>query len=267
MISRPTVSVVVLNHNYDQYVGRAIGSGFDQEPGAYELTEIVVVDDGSTDSSGQVYARFPSLRVIRTPHRGFGATLTRAVQEAAGDWVALLDADDWFEPHKLSALAPHLAAAPGPHLIQHAERVVDAAGQLIQPHPHPGGSTSTLLVRRRPALDLLPVTNELFFHILADAGHGIRLDEPLTSYRVHQASMTDRRTPGAFQDYMARVCGEVAARLSDLLSRPPSWASRETLAGLERHYLARAVEHSGTARIQRAARDPAHPTAMKQSRR
>lgn len=247
----PSVSVVVLNHNYERYVGQALASAVRQEPDGYWLAEVAVIDDGSTDRSPEVYARFPSVRVVRTAHEGFAATLSRAVEEASGDWLAPLDADDAFTPDKLRTLAPRLAD-PNLLLIQHAEYVVNAEGQLFSEGKHPGGSTSTLLVRTEAARDLLPVTNELFFHVLADLGHGVRLTEPLTRYRVHEASMTDRSTPGVFAEYMAGVCTDVAERLDGFRHHPPPWASPSQLTNLAASYQNRAVGHRDHARRERA---------------
>lgn len=246
----PSISIVVLSHNYEQYLGTALASAVGQELGAYRLAEVVVVDDGSTDGSAALIADFPDVRLIRTPHEGFGPTLTRAVGAAVGDWVAPLDADDAFASDKLHVLAPHLRD-PGLLFVQHGEHVIDTDGNRFAEGRHPGGSTSTLMLRTRAARDLLPVTNELFFHVLADLGHGIQLDEPLTSYRVHAASMTDRRTPGVFADYMAGVCGDVARRLDQLRAAPPRWASAAQLAELSTDYLARAADRRNEARRQR----------------
>ena len=245
-----SVSVVVLNHNYARYVGEALASAVGQEPGDYHLAEVVVIDDGSTDRSHEVYRRFPGVRVVHKAHEGFAATLTRAVREAAGNWLAPLDADDAFTPDKLRTLAPHLAD-PARLLIQHAEYVIDTDGRPFAEGTHPGGATSTLVVRADAARELLPVTNELFFHVLADLGHGIRVPEPLTRYRVHEASMTDRRTPGAFSDYMAGVCADLAARLDQLCVRPPAWADAVQLAELATRYRRRSTKFRDDAQSQR----------------
>lgn len=246
----PAVSVVVLNHNYGRYVGEALASATGQQPGDYRLAEVVVIDDGSTDHSHKVYAQHPDVRVVRKDHEGFAATLTRAVQEVSGDWIAPLDADDAFTPDKLRTLAPHLAD-PALLFIQHAEYIVDDEGRPFAEGTHPGGATSTLVVRTSAARDLLPVTNELFFHVLADLGHGARMLEPLTRYRVHDASMTDRRTPGAFSGYMAGVCADLAVRLDELSTRPPAWADAAQLTDLGALYRVRATRFRDDAQRQR----------------
>jgi glycosyltransferase involved in cell wall biosynthesis len=263
MGSRPSVSIVVMNHNYGHFVGDALSSAVGQEPGQYDLAEVVVIDDGSTDRSHQVFADFPGVRRVLKPHEGFGPTLTRAVEEARGDWVAPLDADDAFLPHKLRVAAP-LLADEDLLFLQHAEYVVDEAGRPYAEGTHPGGSTSTLLVRTDAARALLPVTNELFFHVLADLGYGRRMEDPLTRYRVHDRSMTDRRTPGASATFMAKVCIEVAAGLDQLAKAPPPWASMSQLTDLATGYRAKADQHQEAAREQRRAAPPsqtAEPSA------
>ncbi|WP_418153217.1 glycosyltransferase family 2 protein [Actinoalloteichus caeruleus] len=243
------MSIVVLNHNYGRFVGDALASAVGQEPDGYRLAEVVVIDDGSTDDSHEVYRRFPGVRVVRKAHEGFAATLTRAARVAAGNWLTPLDADDAFTPDKLRTLAPHLADQTR-LLIQHAEYVIDAAGRPFAEETHPGGATSTLVVRADAARELLPVTNA-FFHVLADLGHGPRLPVPLTRYRVHEASMTDRRTPAVFSDYMAGACDDLATRLDQLRFRPLAWASAVQLADLAVSYRRRATKFRDDAHRQR----------------
>ena len=122
---KPLVSILIPAFNAQEWIADAIRSAIAQTWGR---KEIVVVDDGSTDQSHTVYGRFPSVRVVRKSHEGFAATLTRAVRESSGDWIAPLDADDAFTPDKLRTVAPHLAD-PALLLVQHGEYVVDAAGR------------------------------------------------------------------------------------------------------------------------------------------
>lgn len=252
----PRVSVCVLNHNYAQFLGQAIESCLAQEPGDYHLEEIVVLDDGSTDESLDVCARYGDrVRVVPLEHGGFAATLTESVRRCRGDWLALLDADDWFAPGKLRTVAPRLR--PGVRFVQHWEHVVDGEGQPLVPGAHPGGNTSTLLVERAAVTQLLPVTNEKYFHVLDDLGHGIRLTEPLTAYRVHGANMTDRERPGVHQTYMAGVCEGIADRLTELRRRPPAWAGPTALRRLAWHYRAEARAHTVEAALQEGRRGAA----------
>lgn len=255
-MSPPSISVCILSYNYGRYLRQAIDSALGQKPGAYTLAEVVIIDDGSTDDSSEICARYHDrIRVVPRAHSGFPGTLTEAIRRARGDWVALLDADDWFTQDTLAVVAA--AITPATLLIQHWEHVVKADGSPLIDRPHPGGNTSTLTVRRDAALDLLPVTNELFFHVLEHLGYGVKLTNPLTCYRVHDSNMTDRSTPGRQHDYMRQVNTDIAARLRDMAKSPPSWASAKTLLRLSWHFAAGASSNTRDAEIQRGLRCPA----------
>jgi hypothetical protein len=186
--------------------------------------------------------------------------LTAAIEHARGTWIGLLDADDWFIPHKLATVAA--AITERTLLVQHWEHVVDAAGRPILDHPHPGGNTSTLVVRHDAALDLLPVTNEAFFRILDRVGRGAMVTAPLINYRVHDANMTDRTNPGVFQDYLQAVCTGIAVRLRELAGAPPPWATSRALRRAGWHYAAEAMRHEREAAVQRGQRIAANAAAL-----
>lgn len=249
----PSISVCILNYNYGRYLARAINSALGQRPGDYLLREVLVIDDGSTDESLEVCERYGSrITVLRRTHEGFGAVLSAAVRAARGQWIAPLDADDSFTTDKLAAIAPTLTEDR--FLVQHWEHVVDANERPLLTKPHPGGNTSTLLVRREPALDLLPVSNEAFFHVFDYLGYGAKVTDPLTYYRVHDANMTDRANPGVFQDYLQGVNLEIATRLRELGSAAPPWADGRTLKRLSWHFTALAWGNARESAVQRGRR-------------
>jgi len=97
--ARPLVSVIVTVYNAVSYLGEAIESVFAQ---TYEPVELIVVDDGSDDGSGEIAKRFePALRYERQERAGIGAARNRAVELARGEYLAFLDADDRFVADKL----------------------------------------------------------------------------------------------------------------------------------------------------------------------
>ncbi|MEV7680624.1 glycosyltransferase family 2 protein [Streptomyces sp. NPDC088341] len=253
MSNPPRISCVILCHNYGRYLDRAIKSCLAQEPGNFTLHEVIVIDDGSSDETEDVCRRRKNdVRVIRRNQRGFGQTLTDAFLLSTGDWVAPLDADDWFHPSKLRTCAE---AMRGETLfIEHWENVVDSHGILMLQKPHPGGNTSTLLVRRDAALSLLPVNNEIFFHALREAGRGIALRDPLTFYRVHPRSMTDRSTPGVSQEYRADVCIALSDRLRVMYENPPAWATARQLKRMCWHFRTLSFGHRVESAMQRKDR-------------
>ncbi len=96
----PRLSLIVITKNEEAAIGRCLGS-------ANFADEIIVVDNGTTDKTAEI-ARGLGARVIVTPDwPGFGPQKSRALDEATGDWVLSLDADEWIEP----ALASEIHAA------------------------------------------------------------------------------------------------------------------------------------------------------------
>ncbi|MEX2288088.1 MAG: glycosyltransferase family 2 protein [Planctomycetaceae bacterium] len=94
-----TVSVVIPCFNAATYIHEAISSALNQ---TYRPLEVLVIDDGSTDESAEVAASFGEpVRVIQQPNQGESVARNRGIDEARGDWIAFLDADDVWKPEKL----------------------------------------------------------------------------------------------------------------------------------------------------------------------
>lgn len=88
----PLVSICINNYNYGRFVGAAIESCLTQ---TYGRVEIIVVDDGSIDNSREVLASFGDrIRLLLQGNHGQSAAVNFGVQEASGDIILLLDADD-----------------------------------------------------------------------------------------------------------------------------------------------------------------------------
>jgi hypothetical protein len=103
-MNRPTFSVVVPAYNAAETVGDAIRSVLNQTVSDFEL---IVVDDGSTDSTSAEIERFtgdPRVRHIRQSNRGLAAARNRALDEAHGRYASFLDADDLLLPSYLDAM-------------------------------------------------------------------------------------------------------------------------------------------------------------------
>lgn len=98
----PRVTVCLSVFNGADTLAEAIESALAQ---SYRDFEVLVLDDGSTDGSAEVAARY-DVRLVRQANAGRGAALARMVELAQGEWCALLDADDVWEATKLEAQAP-----------------------------------------------------------------------------------------------------------------------------------------------------------------
>jgi glycosyltransferase involved in cell wall biosynthesis len=96
---KPLVSVMIGAYNAAPYLGEAIESVLAQD---YAPFELIVVDDGSTDGTGDVARSFAGVQVITQENGGNGAARNTAIAAASGDLYAFLDADDRFTPGKLS---------------------------------------------------------------------------------------------------------------------------------------------------------------------
>ena len=95
----PKVSVIIPAYNVDRFIGRAIESLQNQTMRNFEL---IVVDDGSTDRTGQVADRMAErdirIDVIHTENQGAAAARNVALDRARGEFVHFVDGDDWVEP-------------------------------------------------------------------------------------------------------------------------------------------------------------------------
>ena len=100
MKTRPLVSVIIPVYNCEQYLAEAIESIVDQ---TYSTNEIIVVDDGSTDSSDELVKRsYPSVRYCYQDNAGTGAARNRGIAMAQGSFFAFLDSDDLWLRDKLT---------------------------------------------------------------------------------------------------------------------------------------------------------------------
>lgn len=98
-MSLPTVSAVIPSYNYGHFVTEAVDSVLAQK---YEpAIEVVVVDDGSKDDTRERIKKYDGrVRYIYQENRGLSGARNTGIRAATGDWVGLLDADDYWHPEK-----------------------------------------------------------------------------------------------------------------------------------------------------------------------
>jgi hypothetical protein len=132
--SGEAVSVVIACHDQARYVERALLSVYEQ---SYRNVEIIVIDDGSDDGSPAVIERclaaspFPS-RFIAREHRGAAAALNEAAGLANGEFISVLNADDWAHSDRIRQMIEQVAGA-GALWGFSSVRCVDADGAEIDP--------------------------------------------------------------------------------------------------------------------------------------
>lgn len=111
-MDNPLVSVIIPTYMGAQYLGEAIDSVLAQ---SYPNYEIIVVNDGSPDQTGDVIAAYSDLRlryIVHETNRGAGQARRTAALASKGDIFALLDQDDYYHPDKLALHVKHYANDP-----------------------------------------------------------------------------------------------------------------------------------------------------------
>ena len=150
-MSVPAVSVLMSVHNGAPWVRDAVASVLAQTAGDLEL---IVIDDGSTDTTREILARArdPRVRVEHQTRAGLTRALNHAVALARAPLAARLDADDLALPERLERQLTFLAAHAEVGLLGTGAREVDEGGRevaVIRP-PADDGALRRMLIRRNP---------------------------------------------------------------------------------------------------------------------
>jgi len=131
----PLVSVVVPTYNRGYCLARTIDSALGQ---THPAVEVIVVDDGSQDDTAEVvssrYGGDARVRLMRQANAGVAAARNAGMRAARGDYVALLDSDDVWEPWKLELQVACMRARPEVGMTWTEMVAVDPAGQVIDAH-------------------------------------------------------------------------------------------------------------------------------------
>jgi len=118
-MAKPFVTVLIDTFNHERFLEEALTSVLEQDF-PREDTEILVVDDGSTDRTAEIALKFaPRIRLIRKENGGQASAFNAAIPEAGGEIVAFLDGDDWWAPGKLKRVAEALAGDTSLGIIGH----------------------------------------------------------------------------------------------------------------------------------------------------
>ena len=135
MKNNPTVSVIINNYNYDCFLSEAINSALNQ---TYSNTEIIVVDDGSTDNSRDIIAGYGDQIIpILKENGGQSSALNLGFAVSKGEIICFLDSDDAWHPQKVECVAGAFDRYPNASVIYHKVQNVDKTGKpLNRPWPH-----------------------------------------------------------------------------------------------------------------------------------
>jgi len=144
-MDRPAVSVIIPAYNAGRFVAHAIESVLEQ---SFNDVEILVVDDGSTDGTACRVATYGDRVVyVDRPHGGAGSARNHGARLANGEWLAFLDADDFWYPHKLSDQIRLTRDAEQVDLVLGNYHTIEESGRIegegFANHPMVGGRAET----------------------------------------------------------------------------------------------------------------------------
>lgn len=131
-MTMPKVTVYIVSRDYARFLPEAIESVMRQTLRDWEL---IVIDDGSTDDTPRVLARYeadPRVRIVHQPPRGLIASCNTALRMARGEYIVRLDGDDYFDENALLVLAGVLDANPDVGLVFPDYYVITSAGELVE---------------------------------------------------------------------------------------------------------------------------------------
>ena len=209
------ISVIIPVFNGERFLAEALDSVFAQD---YRPIEVIVVDDGSGDRSGEIADSYPGVKVLTQDHRGLPAARNAGIAAATGEFIAFLDADDIMLPIKLRTQTDYMREHPdvgctlggwesfGADIDREVhklppppEAAVDAMDPEAIVHLRGGGITAVI---RRGALDKVGYFDTSFdfaedldwLFRLRDSGvTTMILPDILARKRVHSSNMTSDR--------------------------------------------------------------------------
>jgi glycosyltransferase involved in cell wall biosynthesis len=209
-VTTHSIAVVIPTYNYGNYLAECLESLAAQ---TLEPAEVIVVDDGSTDDTREVFAAAKARlspassawRLITQSHSGFAHSLTRGIAQTTADFVVHIDADDRILPDYLRRLGQALDADPSIAFAYPRMRLFGAEQGTFMTFPFNAGRLvwdtnfiPHIAMIRRSALWQTRGYRNLATHVdwdlwlsFLDAGHrGVLVDEVLYEWRRHPASMT-----------------------------------------------------------------------------
>ena len=104
-MNRPKISVIVPVYNVEKYLRQCLDSIVGQ---TFDDIEIIVLNDGSKDSSLEIINEYAAkdarFKVIDKPNEGYGKTMNRGIEAATGEYIGIVESDDWIEPNMYETL-------------------------------------------------------------------------------------------------------------------------------------------------------------------
>jgi glycosyltransferase involved in cell wall biosynthesis len=216
-MAKPAITAIVDTYNHERYIEQALSSVLDQELSRPDL-EILVIDDGSTDRTADIAAKFaPRVQVLRKSNGGQASAFNVGIAGAQGEIIAFLDGDDWWAKGKLQAVLDAFESNPDVGVIGHGLYQVDElAGRSIVIQPSSNRrvtlksledgidfrstmcflGTSRVVIRRAVLklvgtipLPLIVEADEFMSTMAVARSEAMLIAQPLTFYRLHPGNL------------------------------------------------------------------------------
>lgn len=208
----PKVSVILPVYNGERFVRESIESVLGQ---TFTDFELIIINDGSTDGTGEILNSFTDSRIvlIERENRGLIDTLNEGLSFAHGEYVARIDADDVMLPERLAKQVAYLDEHPKVTVLGGWAEIINETGEVVGSYKYPPIGRKglrayvlkhnpfihpTVIFRREAILRLGGYRQyrhiedyELWTRVLAKY-RGANLPEILIKYRVHGESVTSR---------------------------------------------------------------------------
>ena len=240
------VDIVINNHNYGAFLEDAIESACGQ---THERVNVLAVDDGSSDDSRQILARYRDrIALILQENGGQAAALNAGMERCEGDVVMFLDADDVLRPEAAARVAAAFAADESVSKVQFRMETIDTKGKPtgeLKPASHlplPNGdvreaelaypydlvwlATSANAFRVEAVRRILPIPVEEYpvtgadwylVHLTALLGRVVSLDSIGAGYRVHGGNSYELTAGRLDLDHLRQAIGFAASTSHELL--------------------------------------------------
>ena len=224
-MNAPLISCIVPAFNSERYIGEAIDSILAQ---TWTNIEVIVADDGSSDSTPAIVSRYDRVKLCTQPTAGPAATRNLGASVATGELLAFLDADDLWHKEKLERQMNRFQDMPQLEAcVTHARmfwsRELNYEAESYRDNPRsravPGYATTTLLARRTLFDKVGTFRTDLWFSDatewfmrVREAGVAMEIiPDVLTYHRMHEKNLTRRRSEESKAEF-ARIVGESIVR-------------------------------------------------------
>ena len=231
-LNAPLISVCMPVYNARRYVGEAIESILRQ---TFRNFEFLIIDDGSTDRSLAILERYAArdarIRLSSRPNAGYVVRLNEMLDQARGEFIARMDADDVALPERFARQVEFLRGHPEVNVVGGAQEMIDSKGHHLKIHSDPVGHEEiqeramagicpinhpSVMMQREAVLavggyrvEMMPAEDLDLWLRMGERGRLANLPDVITRYRLHELSVSaslQHRQLGRWQAAVDAAC-------------------------------------------------------------